>query len=310
MAQSMKARIAYTGDALVNGEMDIRELAPALLAFTDLVEHAYQTLGGSEKIRVLLNQDSLKKGSFDVTMLLDVDWLQQFKLFGNQARDSGLADLMEVLGWGGTVGGGIFWLLKKIRGRKITSIEDADEYLQMLHLEDGESIQADRKIVKILVDVDCRISIEKIVEPLAKDGIDGFELRRPNEETKEAIERISKEDATHFKAPPAASGIEELPPSPEMELHVKITSVNFKKGNKWQLTDGNNTFWASIRDEEFLRKVDEGTLSFANGDMLHIKYHVQQSNKNGALSSEYIVTNVMRLTRRPKQIELGFEYKE
>lgn len=37
MAETSKVRIAYTGEALENGAMDINDLAPALLAFAELV---------------------------------------------------------------------------------------------------------------------------------------------------------------------------------------------------------------------------------------------------------------------------------
>ena len=69
MTQSAKARIAYVGPALDNGEMDVRELAPALLAFAGLVESANAAIGGKQNIRVMLNQDSIRKGSFDITFL-------------------------------------------------------------------------------------------------------------------------------------------------------------------------------------------------------------------------------------------------
>lgn len=72
MSDTAKARIAYVGTALENGEMEIRELVPALLAFSDLIENANRVLGGDRKIKVMLNQDSLKRGSFDITFLLDI----------------------------------------------------------------------------------------------------------------------------------------------------------------------------------------------------------------------------------------------
>ncbi len=45
MSSVTKARIAYVGEALENGEMEVRDLVPALLAFSDLVENANRALG-------------------------------------------------------------------------------------------------------------------------------------------------------------------------------------------------------------------------------------------------------------------------
>lgn len=102
---SRKVRIAYNGPALSNGEMDVRDLAPALLAFADLVNKANTIIGGEHAVKVLLNQDSIQKGSFDVTMLLDMNVLDQARLLVGVANDNGLSELLTVLGWGETVVG-------------------------------------------------------------------------------------------------------------------------------------------------------------------------------------------------------------
>lgn len=315
MNKTAKARIAYVGDALTNGEMDVKDLAPALIAFADLIESAHHALGGEEHIRVLLNQDSLKKGSFDITMILDMDVLDQVKLFAGFIHETGLSDLMEVLGWGKDlveIGGGvvgIFALIKKVKGRNLSGIENKGNKVE-IKLDDGEIIETTAKTLKVFLNVECRLNIEKVIQPVKTDGIDRFEIRDPEKpEEKGALETIRKCEIGYFKAPPAASiGDEQLTQPRDMELTVKITSINFKKGNKWQLTDGTNTFWASIQDEAFIKNVDEGQISFTNGDMLKIRYHIQQSMKNGSLTSEYIVTNVLEIIKTPKQIRLDFHY--
>lgn len=109
-------------------------------------------------------------------------------------------------------------------------------------------------------------------------------------------------------APPAASIADEEPKeSSEQELLVKISLISFEKG-KWKLTDGNNTFWAKIEDEGFIKNVESGTLSFTNGDMLRVKYYTKQYIKNGSLTTDYIVTKVLKLEKRPEQIKLDFKY--
>lgn len=316
MGRTAKARIAYVGDALNNGEMEVRELAPALMAFADLVESAHYALGGTDPIRILLNQDSLRKGSFDVTMILDMGILEQAKLFAGMARDSGLADLMEVLGWGkeaAEIGSvvGIFALVKKVRGRKMSDIQEKEEKVE-IRLEDGAIVCTNAKTMKIFLDAKCRMSVEKVVQPLKMDGIEQFELRNPDTpDSKFPIEKIEKNDVAFFKAPPAASIQDIQLESPaDMELTVEITSVNFKKGHKWLLSDGNSTFWASIQDEDFAKRVEEGQISFACGDMMKIRYHVQQNIKNGKLSSEYVITEVLDIIRKPTQIQIDFHYEQ
>lgn len=310
LTQSAKARIAYTGPALVDGAMDVRELAPSLLAFADLIEKANEAIGGEQKIQVLLNQDSFQKGSFDITTILQCSLLEQAKLFVSSADENGLSDLMTVLGWGGVTGGtivaGIFSLLKRIRGRKIKKAESKENKV-ILQLEDSEIIVTTENTMKVFVHADCRKAIEQVMKPLEKRGIDSFELRNPDTpDDKHALEEIQKEEQAYFKVPPIAKH-EEVERLPEQEMTVKITSITFEKNYKWRLTDGNNTFWAKIEDTDFLDKVEKGLFSFTNGDMLRIRYYIQQTVQNDTLSSEYVVTKVLELKKRPEQIELDFD---
>lgn len=317
MNTSARARIAYTGPALERGEMDVRELAPALIAFADLVEHANSAIGGKQKIRLMLNEDSIRKGSFDITFILD-SIFDQAKLFVGFAQENGIEDLMTVIGWGvtGTTAAsgicvGIFSLIKLIRGRKLTGIRHGKDGVAEIYLADGSEIKTDEKTLKVFLDINCRISIEKIVDPIRRDGIERFELRNPREkEDKTPIETISEEELPSFAAPSAMVPKDEvLPPTKEQEILVKIVSVNFAMG-KWRLMDGTNTFWASMRDEDFNSRVERGDISFANGDMLKIRYHIQQSINGGNLSSDHIVTKVIDLIKKTGQIRLDFDYGE
>ncbi|MBC2728608.1 hypothetical protein [Desulfosporosinus sp.] len=58
--------IAYDGSALQDGTMDVRELAPALLAFGNLLEEANKELNGSNSKMQFLVKTDFKAGSFHV----------------------------------------------------------------------------------------------------------------------------------------------------------------------------------------------------------------------------------------------------
>ncbi len=306
-----KARIAYTGPALEQGEMPVRDLAPALLAFAHLVENSYRAIGGQQNVKVLLNQDSLHKGSFDITFLLNLDFLQQVKIFVDSSKESGLDDLMTVLGWGTTVAGvgkGIFWLIQKIRGRRIKEISESKDDKARISLEDGEIVETTKGTLKVFLDVDCRVSLEEVMKPLQEDGIEAIELRKPDQaEDKEPLVHIPKKDAVLFKAPPAADN-EEEPLERETDALVAIVSINFQSG-KWRFSDGSAVFWAAMEDEAFNKKVEKGEVSFTNGDMLRVRLRIRQSMKDGKLTSDYAVTKVAEQRRAPKQIKLDFPYR-
>ena len=182
--------------------MDVRDLAPALIAFSDLIRQISDVIGSEHNIKVMLNADSIRRGSFDITFLLDINILEQAKLFMSGAEESGLKDLMEVLGWGGTATAGVFSLIKRIRGRKITGITSESDEQATVHLSDEESLIIKQKLLNVYLNVDCRKSIEKIVAPVSQEGIDSFEIRDANDKDNEKpIERIEKQSLSISKLP-------------------------------------------------------------------------------------------------------------
>jgi len=309
MTTIRKARIAYDGSAIVDGSMDVRELAPALIAFSEFIESANKVLGGERKVKVMLNQDSIKKGSFDITFLLDVSILEQAKLFMEMSKDTGLDDLMTILGYGSFLGGGVFSLIKGVKGRHIKDIQQSGDKASII-LDNNEAIKTDGKTLKVFLDAECRLKIEHIIKPITTTGIDRFEIRDPSgEHNKAPIESVTSEEAYLYKSPGAEEMKDEQLSKPiQQEMFVKINSVNFTDG-KWRFSDNTNpAFWAKMADEEFMSKVNHGEISFTSGDMIKIRYRLIQSIKKGQLSSEYIVDKVLDFIAAPRNIKLDFDY--
>lgn len=318
MAISRKARIAYNGPAIENGEMDVRDLAPALIAFADLVESVNNVLKGEQKIKVMLNQDSLQRGSFDITFILNTGILDQVSLFVSSAKTNGLDDLMTVLGWGETAAGvggaivyGAFSALKRKGDREIRNVEYKDDQRAEIILDDGERIQTTKNTANVIINVNCRLNIEKVVQPLIQNGIDTFELRDPDKrEDRKPIETIAKKEVKYFKASPAKSFEDrEEEKSAELEMTVTIIMINFNDG-KWKVSlGGENSIWVSMEDEEFNELVKSRKIAFAKGDMLRIRYYMKQGVQGGKLHSEYVVTKVLEVKHASEQVMLEFEPK-
>lgn len=311
MSNTRKARIAYTGEALNNGTMPVKELAPALLAFAELVENSYKAIGGTQKIKVLLSQDSIHKGSFDITFILTLDVISQIQLFVSNSKVNGLDDLMTVLGWAETaggaaafVGGGIFALIKTIKDRKIKSIDTDTKGAAVVTLADNTEVSVAPGVLKVFLDAECRANIERVVKPIRDDIADGFQLRNPADiSDKEPILNINQSESIWFKAPPVEDDEIFENTTEKQTIMAYIVSVNFADG-KWRLSDGVNIFWATIADAEFLKQIDDGNISFSKGDYIQVEYYVEQKMKAGKLTAEYIVTKVLQLYKKPKQIKL------
>src|SRR4029077_3819337 len=69
--------LSYDGDALNNGQMDVRELAPALLAAGDLLSEANRQVN-QDRVTLSVNvQSGFEKGSFDINLVTNQGALSQ-----------------------------------------------------------------------------------------------------------------------------------------------------------------------------------------------------------------------------------------
>lgn len=313
---SRKVRIAYNGPGLSSGEMDVRDLAPALLAFASLVNKANEVIGGEHPVKVLLNQDSIQKGSFDVTMLLDMNVLDQARLLVGMAKDNGLMELLLVLGWCADVKSvaepvvsGVFHLIKAMAGRNATSINHREDGNVNVVLEDNSVIVTDGGTLNVYLNVEARKYIEAVVKPVTSDGIESFELRNPEKpEEKEPVLTIRKENISSFAAPEVTPSQEET--FPEQEMVVRIISASLQPNYAWRFSNGETTFQAPITDEQFLKDLADRKYMFGAGDMLHVKYIMKQSiTGKGNISLERTITKVIKVIPKPTQLALPLNDK-
>lgn len=307
MSNTVKVRIAYSGNALDNGAMDVNELAPALIAFAQLVKRTNTLIGNEQEIKIMLKADDIRIGSFDVVMQLVSGLLDEAKLFVGWADTSGLTSILQVLGWGYGSTKGIFWLIKEIKGRAIKEVEQK-ERSSIICLNDDSHIEIDNLTLNVYSDYDSRTQIERIIKPLMQNGIDSFELRNPEDYTdKEPKIAIMKSELPNFVAPEAEPNTEEL--VSVQTMIVKIVSLVFDKKQKWRFSDGEITFWANIEDEAFWNEVDTGERSFSNGDKMKVECQIRQHlDARDNPVTERTVAKVIEVIERPTQIKLPFKY--
>lgn len=308
MAETSKVRIAYTGEALENGAMDINDLAPALLAFADLVKRANVLVGNTQPVRLMLNADSIKRGSFDVTLELIYSGLDQIKLLMGAAEDIGLKALSDALGIGATIKEGVFWLIQAIGNKKILNVSETDDNKVAINLNDNSKIIINQNTYNVFMDHEARSSITKVMEPVKKEGIEGFEIRNPyNYEDKKPSFKVVKDDLQLYETPELETNV--VPENIiEQEVLLKIVSLVFDEAQKWRFTDGDTTFWAKVEDKDFWNSVNSSEQAFRNGDRLKaVCKIVQRVGANGNITAERSIIKVIEVLPKPTQIKLKLE---
>lgn len=294
--------LVFEGAAVENGEMDVRDLAPSLLALGELIQAANTELNG-DRARIAVKLQATKQGSFEVSMTLVQSYGQQALLLldslaGHKDGISAAKDLADIIfkvsAGAGVVGGGFFALIKWLKGRKPDKVEVKGGETH-IHIGDTYFV-TNPQAVALAENLQVREQARNLVAVLNQDGIEQITTKRS---PKEKL-TIKKDEAKFFDVPDIE---EETLDEGDREMFLQIDSLSFKEGNKWRMTDGGEPFYAVLEDVEFLNRIAKGEVSFSKNDYLHCLVHERQlRNEKGQLKKERTIIRVIE--HRPGQRQL------
>ncbi|MFC0696768.1 hypothetical protein [Paraburkholderia humisilvae] len=289
--------VVYDGPALKDHRMDVRDLAPALIAIADLLTAANEEINGkTAKLRVHVNA-SFKAGSFGIDLVATQHLLSQIKdIFsgnGASAVCNGYT-LMTMVGFVG--GGGLIGLLRRLKGRRPVQIRQTGK-VATVHISQTESIEVDSRVVKLYRSSIVRTSLEKVVSPLEQEGITDFGVMM----LERLVLEIHDDEVGSLSAVTMDTAAEVVSDTTSHKM-LQIESLAFKDGSTWRVHDGIATFHAWVDDRAFLKKIDAGE-RFGKGDVLLVDLRQVQRIDGGRLNSESTIVKVLE-HRQPLQQNL------
>ena len=188
-------RLIYDGEAVRDGEMDVADLAPALMGVGQLLKAAGRVMYGEESdVRVRVR--TMKDGSFDVHLAAAVkavgslwDWLKT----PNGQKAQALLRTLGLTGFGGVQGA--IAVVRKLKGQR-PKLKAARPGFVSMEI-DGLAVEIPEVAARLAVDAGVRAAMERVIaEPLQRDGFEtvSFGGAEPNA-------KILKEEAIYFLAP-------------------------------------------------------------------------------------------------------------
>lgn len=298
-------KILYDGPALASNEMDVKDLAPALLALGELFEEANKILNG-EKVKTSVNIKATNPGSLDIDFSLVQDIVTATRSLFSSDSATAIVNAKELLGllFVGISGGGVglFKFIAWLKRRNIKSITRLEDGKVKIEVKDGEITYSSEKEVKLFGSLSLRKKIEAVVKPLKSDGIEKIKVISVTDSGRE--NEINKEQVEYFDAPEIE---EEIIDEKEIEMNLQIVNISFQKDGKWRFSDGNAIFFADILDDEFNDKIQHNEKFFAKDDILKVKAVMKQSLVEGRIRAEYIIKKVLEHRSAAVQIKLPFD---
>lgn len=295
--------LVFDGSGVEKGEIDVQDLAPALLALGDLIQSANNVING-DRAKISVRVHATAEGSFEVDLALVQSFVDTTKslldfVLSNKdgiAAANELADLIfkVVVAPVATVGGGLIALLKFLKGRKPERIEEkAGEII--IHVGDNY-FTTNNRTIQLAENLEVRQHARKALASLSKDGIDKISIRRPGKETLE----VNKSELGYFEVPEAEEKLEDE----ERSMTLQIISLSFKEENKWKVTDGLEPFGVTIEDIDFLNKIANNEIAFSKNDYLICDVRERQFKSTKGLRKERAIIKVKEHQPAPKQLKL------
>lgn len=292
--------VAYTGEAVNDGTMNVNELAPALLALSNLIGEANSILNDDTSTVEVRVSAHFERGSFEMEFELVRTLAQQIKLLFGETNYS-LFDVLTAIGLIATLSGcNVLEMYRFLKGNQPDKVEKVNNNtVRVLFKEESHEMSVGTW--RLFRSEKIKKYVSGIVQPLKKDGVDAVEFR--DAENKKVAEKITENEVEYFSVHAQNEEVQEF--VSEQQLMLKILNVSFERGLKWRFDDGDAKFYAEIKDEKFLNAIENGRISFGSGDGIVATVETRQQHVRGEITkTTKSVTKVLRINRRAEQIEL------
>lgn len=283
--------IVYDGPALAAHRMDVCDLAPALIAFSELLKAANRALNGTAADIQVEVSGHFTAGSFGVDLTATQQLLSQIRSLFAGSEATAVCNAFTLLSLVGVTGGGLIALLRRLGGAKPARI-DAHGDTSGVWISETECIDVDSRIVVLYDDKAVRSSLEKVLSPLQREGITEFGVTSGDQ----VVLNINDKEIGAFRSIPQTA---ECASDTTVRKVLLVESIVFSSG-VCLVHDGVSTYDVTIEDESFLARIEAGE-PFGNADMLVVDLRQIQYIDDLGLITDSKIVKVLEHRHRRRQ---------
>lgn len=308
MATHVHTTIRYDGPGLQEHDMDVQDLAPALLALAEIAQIANRKFNGERaSLRVLVNAD-VEQRCFQLDLSLIQSLLDQAQVLIGRENVTTAQQIAEIIGLVGGPVGTLFGLYKWLYGKdrqspgiSFTKTEATGVTIVNI-VGDGNTVEVSNQVAVLASDPEIMKRVKTVLRPLQKPDYSDFSVLNREQQ----VVKIDKEEAKGIIAAEPPMLLAEVETPQAEPIHATgpawVDTPHFRGLAKWTLLWSGQRVDAKM-PEEFLRQFQENEIIVVPNTKLTVRMKVLTNvDENGqpAGSPEFIVEEVLQVDLPPK----------
>lgn len=310
MASTVHTTIRYDGPALSDHQMDVQELAPALLALAEIIQAANRKFNGDRAgIQVLVKAD-VEQRCFQIDLHLAQSLYDQAKTLVGLEQ---VTTAKEIAEWVGLIGGGGFGLFKLLKavfarpqeGVRYEVVDNGDTTVALVVIGNEQPLQTfvdvPRPVYELASDPEIAANARKVLQPLQRPG---YETLAFLQEDAPVFEIAADEAAAVIAAPLEIFASTENPDLSIIRGWIRIKGAQYEGKAQWQFLWSGRSISVSMADDEWLTKFQNNQVDAPPNTVLDVTMEMkvtlnERGERVGQPSYKILKVHDLRLPPRP-----------